>query len=77
MLTERTKKALRGAVKSFQEAGMGHLLTEKGPAFFCSDETMMVFDTIVTGGSKKALSDDIRANRKEAEQYLAGLLGMC
>ncbi len=72
-LTDRTKNALTGAIKSFADAGLNKLLLEKGAAFFLSDSTMDVLDFFYKDG--KAISEDIRANREEAEKLFSGLIG--
>ncbi len=70
MLSDDVKIVLNLAVGAFK--GDREWLQEKGPGFLLRDELL---DQVAAAVGPK-VSDDIRANRAEAETYLAGLIGM-
>jgi hypothetical protein len=77
MLSERTKKILKEAVEQSRQVwgDIDHLVNA-GPAKMLDEEFLKEADVPTSDDPENTFSDDIRANRKEAEQYLAGLLGM-
>ncbi len=75
MLSENTTRLLKLAVETFNDSDF---LRSTGPARLLDEVLLQELDAAgpTHDDPDNTLGSDIRANRQEAEQYLAGLLGM-
>ena len=72
-LSEATKAEMARATREMTMMGLMPRMQKMGPVKLMDDAAM---DRWAKSPDGQATVDDIKANRKEAETYLAGLLGM-
>lgn len=68
MLSERLMNGIRNDVELLKRHGALEHLQMRGPAYLLSEKFLLDVNP--------ELAEEVRANRPEAERFLAGLIGM-
>lgn len=81
MLNPITQGILKRSVELWKKENAGDIsfLQECGPAKLIDEQCLLECDVVgcTPDDPDNIFSQDVRNNRQEAEQFMAGLLGMC